>query len=56
MKVTNRPAGKAYADGYAKGRDDERQQAESTITALKRELNNALSEVVKLTEAAKNSQ
>lgn len=56
MKVTNRPAGKAYADGYAKGRDDERRQAETTITALKRELNNALSEVVKLRGAAKTNQ
>ena len=56
MKVTSRNAGKAFADGYAKGRDDERAQAETTITALKRELNNALSEVVKLRGAAKNHQ
>lgn len=56
MKVIPKQAGKAFADGYAKGRDDERQQAATTISSLKKELNNALSEVVKLTEAAKVSR
>ncbi len=56
MKASNKQAGKAFADGYAKGRDDERQQAETTISALKRELSNALSKVVELRGAAKNHQ
>jgi hypothetical protein len=44
MKVANKQAGRAFSDGYAKGRDDERARNAETITKLKEALTRALEE------------
>ena len=44
MKVANKQAGRAFSDGYAKGRDDERNRNADTITKPKAALVKALEE------------
>ena len=44
MKVANKQAGRAFSDGYAKGRDDERSRNAETISKLKAALTKALEE------------
>jgi len=48
MKVANKQAGRAFSDGYAKGRDDERTRNAETITKLKAALTKALEENIQL--------
>lgn len=45
----------AFSRGYTKGREDERQQAASTISKLTKALNRALAENLALRGAAKIS-